>query len=290
VPDRIGLVVVLGVLLASAGLIGRAPAAPVELASHRAIYNLKLLRASSSAAVNAAAGRLVVEWRDSCDGYTTNQRFLTEFSDPEGQSSTTDLWVSSLEAQDGNVFRFNLTTSSNGRVQERSRGLARRAAGKAGAKADGGEVSFEEPKTERRTLPAGTLFPTSHTVALIQAAKSGANTLERIVFDGGADNGLSYVSAFIGKERISPAVALPPTPVAEKGKGVVLTEGRAWPIRLAFYPYEKAFKTDELPDYEMSFLLHENGVATGLEFDYGDFVIAADLSKIEPLPGCPTRR
>ncbi len=128
--NRIGLAAILGAailgaLLLVVGLIHRVPdrrvpAAPAELASHRAIYNLKLARAKSDASVNAAAGRLVVEWQDSCDGYTTNQRFLTEFSDTEGQASTTDQWVSSWEARDADVFRFNLTTSSNGSVKERS--------------------------------------------------------------------------------------------------------------------------------------------------------------------------
>jgi hypothetical protein len=268
VSYRFTLSFVVGALLLLVGSTERAPAASMPLASHRAIYVLKLARANSNAAVNAAAGQLVIEWQDSCDGYTTNQRFLTEFSDSEGHGSTTDLWVSSWESHDGSVFRFNLTNSTNGVVQERSRGLAHR----------GGEVTFEQPKPEKKPLPPSTIFPTGHTEALIEAALRGEHAIERIVFDGGAENGLSYVSAFIGKE-----VAPKPAPIAAKGKGVPLTEGRAWPVRLAFYPYEKG---DDLPDYEMSFLLHENGVATNLEFDYGDFAIAAELSKIEPLPGC----
>jgi hypothetical protein len=261
-----------GALALLMGSVERAPAAPQPpLASHRAVYSLKLARASSNAAVNAAAGQLVVEWRDTCDGYTTNQRFLTEFSDSEGHSTTTDLWVSSWEAHDGGVFRFNLTTSTNGAVQERSRGLAKRG----GAKA---EVNFEEPKSEKRSLPAQVSFPTAHTAQLIEAALRGERTIERIVFDGGVENGLSYVSAFIGKE-------LPPrpAPAVAQGKAAALAEGRAWPIRLAFYPFDKG---DDVPDYEMAFTLHENGVATDFEFDYGEFALTAELSKIEALPGC----
>ena len=270
---RFGLALGLGALALLIGSIERAPAAPPPLASHRAVYSLKLARASSNAAVNAASGQLVVEWQDTCDGYTTNQRFLTEFSDSEGHATTTDLWVSSWEARDGGVFRFNLTNSTNGAIQERSRGLAKRG----GAKA---EVNFEEPKTEKRSLPAQVSFPTAHTAQLIEAALRGERTVERIVFDGGVENGLSYVSAFIGN-------AIPPKPVpaaAALGKAAALAETRAWPIRLAFYP----FKTggDAVPDYEMSFMLHENGVATGFEFDYGEFVLSAELSKIEALPGC----
>lgn len=278
-PNRFGLALAFGALLLLIGIVDRAPAAAPPLASHRAIYTLKLVRAKSDAAVNAAAGRLVIEWQDTCEGYTTNQRFLTQFSDMEGRPSTTDLWVSSWEARDGGVFRFNLTTSANGAVQDRSRGLARRGAGKGRE----GEVSFEEPQAEKRPLPGTAIFPSAHAIQLIQAAIRGEHTIERVVFDGGAENGLSYVSAFIGRE-LAPKAA----PAAVKGRGTDLTQTRTWPIRLAFFPFEKG---DDMPEYEMSFIMHENGVSTGFEFDYGDFAIAAELTEIEPLPGCnaPTR-
>src|SRR5690606_7172865 len=148
--------------------------------------------AKSDAAVTSATGRLVVEWRDTCDGYTTNQRFYSQFGDNEGHALVSDLWVSSWEATDGDVFRFNLTNTINGVVEERSRGLARR-----GPKV---EVTFEEPQDTKTVLPASAIFPTAHTQALIEAARRGEHVIERIVFDGGAEKGTSYVSAFIGKE------------------------------------------------------------------------------------------
>ena len=131
---RSGLAVGLSLFALLFGSVSQAAAPP--LVSHRAVYSLKLARASSNAAVNAASGQLVVEWQDTCDGYTTNQRFLTEFSDTEGRATTTDLWVSSWEARNGDVFRFNLTNSTNGAIQERSRGLAKRGGQKA-------EVTFD---------------------------------------------------------------------------------------------------------------------------------------------------
>lgn len=244
---------------------------PAGLASHRAIYNLRLIRAKSSATINAASGQLVIEWQDTCEGYTTNQRFYSQFNDNEGHATSSDLWVSSWESRDGNMFRFNLTNSSNGTVTERSRGLARKTGDR------GGDIAYEQPKRSREQLPAGTVFPSAHTEELLAAASRGEHTLTKLVFDGGADNGISYVSAFIGKEQT-------PKPEAVlKSKGGSLTNGRFWPVRLAFYPNKRS---DDLPDYEMAFQLYENGVSTGIEFDYGDFTVGADLTSIVSLPGC----
>jgi hypothetical protein len=280
VPIRYGLALLL-VSLSALGVIaaGHGSAASPVLASHRAIYALKLLRAKPDSAVTSASGRLVIEWQDTCEGFTTNQRFLTDFGNNDGQDTITDLWVSSFESRDGALFRFNLTDAANGVVQQRSRGTAHRSTANGGP----GDIAYDEPKPQHRALPAGTIFPSEHTTTLIEAAKTGVHTLERTVFDGGVDNGISYVSAFIGNE-----IQAKPAPDLASDKGTAsLTEGRGWPVRIAFYPHDKG---DDMPDYEMSYVMHENGVATGIQFDYGDFVVAAELTKIEPLPGCEAKK
>jgi hypothetical protein len=60
-------------------------------------------------------------------------------------------------------------------------------------------------------------------------------------------------------------------------------------VRIAFYPHDKG---DDVPDHEMSmsYTTHENGVATGISFDYGDFVVGAELTRIEPLPSARRRK
>ena len=40
----------------------------------------------------------------------------------------------------------------------------------------------------------------------------------------------------------------------------------------------------ELPELEISARLREDGVAQGLTFDYGGFVLGAVLQSLEPLP------
>jgi len=58
-----------------------------------------------------------------------------------------------------------------------------------------GEIAFDEPKPSRKGLPLGAIFPSEHTATLIDAAKHGARTLERTVFDGGVDCGASETPA-----------------------------------------------------------------------------------------------
>lgn len=263
----------LGILCGSLSLAQAAS----PLASHRAVYSLTLAHAESKSPVSSARGQLVIEWLDTCEGYTTNQRLYTEFGDNEGGSMVSDLWVSSWESTDGNQFRFNLTSQVNGAVDERARGSATRE-----SPTGAGEVKFDAPRAERLALPKGTIFPTEHTQLLIAAAHRGSRTLERTLFDGSASSGLSTVSAFIGPQISAPARPAPASARIDKA----LLAGPTWPVRLAFYREQSA---EGLPDYEFAFHLHENGVASDLVLDYGDFAVKGTLDTLEGLAGCSQR-
>lgn len=276
-------IALLGVIWVIGAPDGRAAG---TLASHRATYELTLGDAKQNSNVNGVRGRLVVEWQDACDGFTTNQRLFTEFLTDSGGATASDIWLSSWEARDGSLFRFTLTSRSDGNIDEKVRGEARRGPGKAtaglgGKKGVGGEAVYSEPAGARLALPEGVIFPTAHTQALIDAAREGTRVIDRAVFDGSLKDGLSQVSAFIGaplgKKPDSNAKGL-------KNAGKLLS-GQSWPVRLAFFSPKKA---DALPDYEFSFRLYENGVASDLKFDYGDFTVAGKLTELTPLPGCNT--
>lgn len=261
-----------------------------NLASHRATYELSLLRADNRAQVNSVAGKFVVEWQDTCDGYTTNQRFLTRFGNVGGGTVLSDLSVSSWESESGDRFRFNVVNSVNGRLEDHSQGE-----GKRDLKTGAISVAFDDPAGETLDLPNGTVFPTEHMALLIEAAAGGNRMFLRDLFDGSYEDGLSRVSAFIGKAIAAPAEAdakaLADLKADEKSRKLV--DLPAWPIRMAFFSLAKddADKDPEegdLPDYEFALNLRANGVATDLEFDYGDFVVGGKLVEIEALPGCPT--
>ena len=252
---------------------GAASAAAAPLTSHRAIYDISLDHATTKSPVAQVSGRLVIEWLDTCDGFTTNQRMYTRLDNAGGGEVASDLWLSSWESRDGQTFRFSMTTRTNGKIDEASRGTAKR--GAAGAK---GSVEFEVPRAEVRELPSATLFPTSQMVALLQAARAGKRLVSQTVFDGSAEEGLNDVSTFIGPK--STKAAAPALRGARE-----LASGSSWPVRMAFFD---PAGTDDFPDYEFAYRMFENGVSSELQFDYGEFVVKGTLKEIKALAdaGC----
>ena len=53
--------------------------------------------------------------------------------------------------------------------------------------------------------------------------------------------------------------------------------------------YYAAEGSSETPEYQVTFDMYENGVATGLMLDYGDFVLSGKLTELTMLdvPECP---
>jgi hypothetical protein len=63
---------------------------------------------------------------------------------------------------------------------------------------------------------------------------------------------------------------------------------RRWPVTVGYFTGETEQESDlgeELPTYQMSFTLYENGVTNDLIMDYGDYALAGALKEIEPLTG-----
>jgi hypothetical protein len=60
----------------------------------------------------------------------------------------------------------------------------------------------------------------------------------------------------------------------------------SWPMTVSYYALEGSSET---PEYQVSFDMYENGVATGLVLDYGDFALSGKLADLKLLdePGCP---
>jgi len=259
--------------LAAVFAAGAASAASAPLTSHRAIYDITLDHATPNSPVAQVSGRLVVEWLDTCDGFTTNQRMYTRLDNSDGGEASSDLWLSSWESRDGQTFRFSMTNRTNGQIDEASRGTAKR--GAVGAK---GQVEFEVPRAETWDLPSATLFPTAQMMSLLQAARAGKRIVSQVVFDGSAKEGLNDVSTFIGPKSTTGAQPnVHGTPE--------LASGSSWPVRMAFFDHTG---TDDLPSYEFAYRMFENGVSSDLRFDYGEFTVKGTLKEIDALPdaGC----
>jgi hypothetical protein len=257
--------------LAVLALLAAGTAEAAEIAPHRALYTMSLGGTHGDAGVTAASGTMAYQWGESCDGWTVEQRYRLKM----GYAESPDVGISSnfvtWEAKNAQRYRFNQKETRNGNADEEIRGEAKvNGAGKDAS------VEFEKPEAKTLTLPPGVLFPSAHTIFLIDKAQAGENFVSRQIFDGATADGAVLVSAVIG-----PKVE----PDAEAAKKSPLLNRPGWRVRLAFFP---ADQKAEKPDYELGMLLLDNGVSRDMVIDYGDYSIRAKLDDIEalPKPGC----
>ena len=271
------------VALAAAGLmLGWASAAgAIDISPHRALYDLSLESSKAESGVVDATGAMIYEWGETCDAWTVNQRFrlrlVYEDTDPVELSSTLVSW----ESKDGLRYRFNERRLRNGEPDEEVKGEAR-----LDGPGKGGKAEFSKPDMVTMTLAPKVLFPTAHTLLLIERAMAGDNFVARNVFDGATEDNASEISAVIGP-RMEPTVSSDKASAGGKQKALKspLVERPSWRIRLAFFPAD--VKAEE-PDYELGMRLFDNGVSGDMSLDYSDYVIKAKLDEIEPLskPAC----
>jgi hypothetical protein len=252
----------------AANLAPAAAAAPaITLLSHRAAYRLSLAQADSGAGLAQVRGGLVLEWREACDGWLSQQRlgFVAESDDGPGFSY--DVRFSSWESRDNTQLRFNVRSFEGSRVQDEFRGLA-----KLPSPGAAGTAHYSVPEGQDVALPAGTIFPTEHVADLITAALAGEHVLNREVFDGSGEDALTRATAVIGKAK-----TVKPT----DGAG----EEQRWPVSIAYFAAEG---DDALPQFEIAFDLSPGGVLSNVRLDYGDFTLKADLEKLETFarPDC----
>jgi hypothetical protein len=269
-----------GLMLTWAGL-----AQATEISPHRALYSLSLESSKAGSGVVDATGAMIYEWGETCDAWTVQQRFRLrlayEDADPVELSSTLVSW----ESKDGLRYRFNERRLRNGEADEEVKGEAR-----LDGTGKGGKADFTKPDTVTMTLAPNVLFPTAHTLLLIDRAIAGDNFLSRDVFDGATEDNASQISAVIGVRMESTAVssdraAAGSAPNKEKVVKSPLIERPSWRVRLAFFP---ADTKSVQPDYELGMRLYDNGVSGDMSLDYSDYVIRAKLDEIEPLskPAC----
>jgi EipB-like len=239
-------------------------ATAVDVEPHRAVYKMTLERAQSASGVVGARGTMLYQWADSCDGWTIEQRYKLRMEYSEQDEAELSISFVTWESKDGTRYRFNVRKLKDGETTEELRGDAKVPQGKTG------EAKFVRPEASQIDLPAGTMFPTAHTLALIEAAMQGATFLSKQVFDGGTVEGPFEVTGGIGSEH----------PADPNDKNPLLRK-RWWPIRLAFFP---ADSQSPQPDYELGMDLQDNGIARELVLDYGNFVVRAKLETLEPMP------
>lgn len=239
------------------------------LVSHRATYGLSIARHDPRNYRSGIGGGLTLEFLNTCDGYVLNQRFVIETQTDDGPVLT-DMTLGSFESLDGRRFQFRLREQLNGEDEEELVGE-----GQLSPRRGGGRILFSQPADTSLDLPEGTMFPTEHTIRLIEAGRAGQNLLQADVFDGSGAEGHASIGGFIGR----------PQPPSDSTSFAGLKGQRSWRVRLAYF---SSAKKSDTPDYEIAFRLYENGVSDDIVFDYGDYAIRATMQTLEVLPrdGC----
>jgi hypothetical protein len=248
-----------------------APAGAAEIAPHRALYTMSLGNARNDSGVVDARGTMDYEWGETCEGWTIEQRYRLKMRYAE--TSDVDI-VSSFvtwESKDGLRYRFNQKQMRNGEVDQEIRGEAR-----LDGPGKGGVAEFTKPEAQTLKLEPGVMFPSAHTILLIDSARGGENFVSRLIFDGATDENAVQVSAVIGGKLTADPAAATRSPLLERP---------GWHVRLAFFPVDASA---EKPDYELGMHLLDDGVSEDMVIDYGEYSIRAKLDDIEPLskPNC----
>jgi hypothetical protein len=244
-----------------------------SLASHRAVYAIKLVRATQRDGVRYASGTTSFLLTDRCRGYTVETSMHLELGMSNGDDSTMDQQYAAWEAKDNRSASFRMLSRENGNLKESYHGTV--TLDDKGA----GSITYvglaDQPQTV--DLPAGTLLSTAHTAAMLKAADKGETFFTRSVVDGTLDEGPYKVAAVIGPEPRRPLKAAGTTP---------LEAGAARPFVLAYFPMKS---DDDQPRYELTMDLYPNGVAKHMVQDFGGFTLAFDLVSVDPVaaPNCP---
>ncbi|MFO1084429.1 MAG: DUF1849 family protein [Reyranellaceae bacterium] len=237
---------------------------------HRATYDMKLSVARPNSGIVDVNGRMVLETVDSCDGWEVKQRIKLKFLRNDGEEFDTDSSFSSYESKDGLRLSFSVRNTQNDEVEEELRGQAQLE-----GKGATGRASFTLPETRSFELPAGTLFPTSHLILIIQHARSGDRSASYSVFDGARLDGAFQVNAVIGR---SPRAVGPQV----RGDVALMRNQPSWSVRLAFFAAGDQGSSN--PEYELALDLLANGVARSMLLDYGEFAVDARLVQLQALP------
>lgn len=251
------------------------PAATLRgLASHRAVYELSLERRADRSDIADASGRLVYEFNgNACDGFSSRFRLVTRLVNSDGTPRVTDMRTTSFEDGDGKGFEFVNQNLIDGKRVEDVKGKARH-------EASATHATIEGAKGQSFDLPAAALFPNEHMVAMLEAAKAGRTVAEIDLYDG-SDGGARHTrtTVVIGREQ----TGADDTSAEPAAASAVTAGSRRWPVEVSYFDPSKS-GTDTTPEYQLGFVLYENGVSRRLKLDYGDFTLAGRLTSLEPLP------
>lgn len=263
--------------LAAAAAPAFAQPAPVNLAPHRAVYDLTLARSGGSRGVESARGRIALDFAgDACEGYALKYRQVTVLESGETGSRTADLRTTTFEDGEGRSFRFKTDSSLGSGTPTGVDGDAERGQAEI-------EVRLRQPGRAAFGIPAEVLFPSAHMKRLVEAARAGETTVNVKVFDGSDDGRKVYDTLAVIGRRIEPG----PVEAEPASRHEALAKSPRWPVTLSYFAPGDGERT---PIYVISFEMYENGVSRALTLDYGEFALKGAVQSIEMLPPSACQR
>jgi hypothetical protein len=270
-PFRVVLASIGAVAIAAMGGLGRLAAqgtAPA-LASHRAIYELKLSQTRGKLA--AARGLIVYDFSgNACEGYALQFRQVTELDNGEGKLVVSDLRSTTWEDGAGKSYRFNFQNYLNENLVDSVDGMAER-------RGNSIQISLKQPAAKRIEVPAPLVFPTEQMRQILTAARAGKAVLDLPVYDGSESgeklyNTLSVIGHPIPANERNAEDAAAQQPA--------LAELRRWPVTISYFDKAKA-NGEQTPAYAITFELLDNGISRALSLDYGDFSLSGKMTSLE---------
>ncbi|MFC3207746.1 cell envelope integrity EipB family protein [Aquamicrobium soli] len=263
------------VLVSSTALAAPAFAVPI-LQAHRAVYDLSLDKASDRSGITGITGRMVYEFNGSpCDGYTVNFRFVTQIATGDS-SRVSDQQTTTYEDAKGKTFSFVTKSFIDQALDKEVKGTATRTD-------KGVEVDLDKPDKKVVQL-APTQFPTQHLEELIGRAEKGEHFYETNLFDGSEDADRVMTTSIVVGNKAEVDKDDPELPALAK-----LGKDKYWPVDIAYFDLSQKESGEEVPQYRISFKLHENGLTRDLTMDYGEFSMTGKLVNLALFDNAPKK-
>jgi EipB-like len=249
-----------------------------ELASHRAVYELKLAQTRGNSPAAAARGRILYDFSGNvCDGYALHFRQVSELDNGEGKVTLSDLRSTTWEDGAAKKFIFKSQNFLNEMLVDSVDGQAEREPDKVA-------VTLTQPATKTFDLEAAMVFPSDHMRRIIEAAREGKNILELPVYDGSEKGEKVYNTLTVIGPAIAPNERVPTDAAAGEPTLAAL---KRWPVTVSYF--DKTARDDQAPVYSIRFEVYENGVSRALMLDYNDFAISGELTSLELRNSAPCR-
>lgn len=263
------------VVLGGMAVVSAMPAhADIGLASHRAVYELRLVEARETGGVRGASGRFAMEFQQSaCEGARTVYRQVMALDNENGARTVIDFRNTTVERADS--FDFTSETLIDGKSTTKLSGKAERTR-------EGLQVLMTEPGELEAGIPGpAVMFPVEHTTALLKAAREGRAVVTTRVYDGSEPGDEAFETfSMVGERKELDGEA------ASMLRKARLDDGAVWPITVSFFENQPG-AVDQAPKFLYTGDMLDNGIVTSVRFDYITFSVQGRLVEIEALAPKP---